>query len=482
MRRRPTGCRRGCSIDSHMAGHALTRRLETGERSITPHASWLGLAAGAGLTVGVAAAISPTAAIGLAVAIALVIWVVRRPAVILTLLFASVFVQVITVSGVTIGRICGPIALFLVVVVLLRGTAELRIAAPLVWAGAYALWAVASGLWSVDLSGTTTQLGSLAIAIAYMLAFATLLERRRDMQQVLYTVAVLALGIGIYGIASQGRAGTNTGDPNFFAMVEIVALPLVLALAADVRGRWARLGLYGVVLVIVAAVFWSLSRGGLIALGAVVLVVLLLPWRTFFRSPRQKLVVLLVLVVAIFGAYQLTSQALSARVEQVFTSEGSTGSGRLNAWRAAYTSIHERPFLGLGFGGFEPSANQLMLRTSGVDLTNFRLRENGLFAHSAYIETVAELGFLGLVLFVGLLCSTAISIWRVSMAAERVGSLYVTRLANALLIGLAGWGVSSIFLSSETSRSIWIIIGIALALPKLLDEDVGTIDRTARHQ
>jgi hypothetical protein len=44
---------------------------------------------------------------------------------------------------------------------------------------------------------------------------------------------------------------------------------------------------------------------------------------------------------------------------------------------------------------FQSSANELMLSTSGVDLSNFRLRPNGLFAHSAYIGTAAELGIPG---------------------------------------------------------------------------------------
>src|SRR6185312_13096389 len=98
--------------------------------------------------------------------------------------------------------------------------------------------------------------------------------KRRDMDRVLYALAIVALGVGIYGMAtSQGRAGTDTGDANYFAMVEIIALPLVLVLAADVRARWLRLGVYGVAVVIIAAVFSSLSRGGLIALGAVLVVI-----------------------------------------------------------------------------------------------------------------------------------------------------------------------------------------------------------------
>jgi O-antigen ligase len=466
-----------------MTFQSVSRRLPTGESASGPLTLWVAIAAGSGIAVGAAASISATAALVLAAAIALLIWVIPRPAIMLIVLIASVFVQVITVGGVTIARICAPIALLLVVIALLR-KATLQPAAPLGWAAAYALWAVASGLWTAHLGSTLTQLASLAIAISYMLAFATLLDNRRDMDRVLYTVAFVAFAVGIYGtVASEGRAGTDTGDANFFALVEIVALPLVLALAADVRGRWLRAALYGVVLVIIAAVFSSLSRGGLIALGVAVLGVMALPSRTFFRSPRQKLIVLLVLGIAVFGAYKLTAQALSQRVEEVFTAQGRTGSGRLNAWRAAYTSIRERPFDGLGYGSFEPSANNLMRRTPGVDLSNFRLRKNGLVAHSAYIGTLAELGIPGLLLFLGVLGSTAMAIRRAAMTAHRAGALSSARLSYALLISLLGWAVASIFLSSETFRPLWIVIGIALALPKLIaDETNRQQDRQSGHQ
>jgi O-antigen ligase len=438
-----------------------------------PFALWLAVAAGAGLAVGVAASISLLAAIGVAATVTLLVWLLPRPAGILIVLMASVFVQVLTVSGVAISRIFGPVALLLVVVAVLRGQAALRTSAPLGWAAAYGAWAVASGLWSVHLDGTTTQLGSLAIASSYMLAFATLLESRREMNRVLYTLAVMALAVGIFGIASQGRGGENTGDPNFFAMVEIVALPLVLVLAATAPARWLRLSLYAVVPIIVTSVFWSLSRGGLIALGAVALGILALPARAIFRSPAQKAVVLLVLAAAVIGAFRLTAPALSERVTSVFTAQGETGSGRLNAWRAAYTSIQERPFLGLGYGSFLPSANELMLRTPGVDLSNQRLRARGLYAHSAYIETLAELGVVGLALFLGLLASTARALGRTAARASEARATFTRRISHALLLSLIGWAAAAFFLSSQTSRSFWIIIGITLALPKLLDEEVA---------
>lgn len=465
-----------------MTAHPVARRSPPGGLHLGPIALWLGAAVAAGVMVGLAAAVSVTAAIALTAAIGLLVWVIPRPPIVLVVLIASVFVQVITVGGVTIARISAPIALLTLVVAIVRRRASVPFAAPLGWTVAYALWAIASTLWSTHLGSTATQLASLAIAISYMLAFAALLQTRRDMNLVLYTIAVVAVVVGIYGmISSQGRAGTDTGDANFFAVVEIIALPLVLALGADVQSRRLRVAVYAAVLVIIAAIFSSLSRGGLIALGAVLLCVILLPSRTFFRSPRQKLMVLLVLAAAVVGAYQLTSQALTQRVNAVFTSEGKTGSGRLNAWHAAFTSIGERPLEGLGYGGFRPSANELMLRTPGVDLSNFRLRPQGLEAHSAYIGTLADLGIPGLVLFLGLLTSTVRTIRRAAASAQRLGAASSARLANALLLSFVGWMVGSIFLSSETSRPPWIVIGIALALPRLVASEVEeTAEQTRR--
>jgi putative inorganic carbon (hco3(-)) transporter len=470
--RRPTPSRAEMTIS------AITRQRPLREPFAQPYL-WVFVGIGAGAALGGMASASSTGAIVLAPAIAFLIWVVRRPPVILIALIASIFAQVVTVGGLTIGRLLAPIALLIVTIALLRG-ATLRFDAPLRWVTAYALWALASALWSPHLGSTLTQLASLGIGLSYMLAFAVFVGERRAMNGVLYTLAIVAFGVGIYGmVSSQGRAGTETGDANYFAMVEIVALPLVLTLAADTRARWLRLGGYGVVLVIIAAVFSSLSRGGLIALGAVLVFIVFVPARTFFHSPAQKAIVVLCLIVGVVGAYKMTSQALSQRVEAIFTAQGRTGSGRLNAWRAADTSFRERPYFGLGYGAFEPSANDLMLQTPGVDLSNFLLRRNGLEAHSAYIGTLAELGIPGLALFLGMLGSTAIAIRRAAARARKLGAISSMRIANALLISLVGWAVASIFLSSETSRPLWIMIGMAVALPKLTAQESGTTEPEA---
>src|SRR5439155_20706099 len=133
----------------------------------------------------------------------------------------------------------------------------------------------------------------------YMLAFAILLHSRRDLDRVLYTLAVVALVVGALGIfTSQGRAEGASGNANFFAMVELFALPLVLALAAEVPRRVLRLGLYAVVSVIIMSVFASLSRGGFLTLISVSVAALVLPARSSFSQSRAHKAFVLALSAA----------------------------------------------------------------------------------------------------------------------------------------------------------------------------------------
>jgi O-antigen ligase len=435
---------------------------------------WLPVAAAFGLALGVAATVDLKTAVVLAAALAIAPLVLVFPALMPPILIVTVFTQVLSVGGLTISRIIAPLALFVILVALHRGGYTLRAGPPLGWVCAYALWAVASGLWTVHLDDTITSLSSLAIALTYMFAFAILVRSRRECDRVLYTLAAVALVTGVIGIAtSQGRAAGPSGNPNFFAMVQIFALPLVLALAADVQRRVVRLGLYVVVFVIVFSVFASLSRGGFLTLVAVAVAALVLPARSsFFQSQAHKAVVLALVAAFAFVAYKAESGTLAPRLESIFAKD-ETGAGRTNVWRGAWTSIKERPVFGLGYGSFISEANQLMLRTPGNDLTDMTLRPRGLYAHSAYIETAAEVGIPGLILFLGMLTTTAGALWRAAVRARDVGAGYLMRVANASLISLVAWCIASLFASSETSRPLWILIGMSLALPVLLDEHEG---------
>ena len=434
---------------------------------------WGVLAVTAAVVIGAVAAFDPQMALMLLIMAGLGLAVVIHPPSLLLILILAVLIEAIDVGGITVSRLLAPLALIVIIATVLRGTHRMVLAPPFWWAVAYGIWALASALWTVDFDATVHGLGSLAIAFTFMAAFATLLQSERDLRRVLVALAIGGLVFGAYEMYSFIVGGVYhsdpaTGDANFFAQYQLVAIPLLIAFSSVVRTREARIALYVVIAVLVGSVMTSLSRGGTVALIFVALLLLLLPAKTVFRSRRQKVVAFAALVAAAVLVFNVTSASFLPRIETIFA-PGQTGAGRTNIWRGAVTSIGERPLLGVGFYGFKTVSNELMLRTPGVDLQTYDLRPDGIEVHNAFLGSLAELGMAGVVLFTGLLISTGRQLRRMSVRARRQGAVFLARVSNALLLGLLGWSAAAMFLSAETSRTIWILIGVSLALPKLLE-------------
>jgi putative inorganic carbon (hco3(-)) transporter len=284
--------------------------------------------------------------------------------------------------------------------------------------------------------------------------------------------AIAAFLLGFSKGLVEGRATGGAGDPNFFAAYQLVALPLVIVLVTEARQRWLRVALAATVVVVIGSVLTSVSRGGFVVLIVIALAMVALPARTFFGSPKQKRALLVVCLVGGAIAFGVSAGTVVPRLKATFagqsTSAAAQGSGRLEFWSAAWMSSKQRPFLGLGYGAFVDVSDNLIVQTPGINFQHFDLRPNGSQVHNAYLGSLAELGIPGLVLFVGLLISTALLLRRTAKRGRAVGADFVARVANALLLSLLGWSIASVFLSSETSRALWIVIGLSLALPRLV--------------
>jgi O-antigen ligase len=370
----------------------------------------------------------------------------------------------------------------------------MRFGQPLLWAGAYGLWALASGIWTTSLAGTTYKLASLTIALVYMLAFGSMVISRRDLERLLYILglgavvfgtlswAVFSNKIHLSGATQAGRAQGEVGDPSAFASYELLVLPLVLVLVARAERRWLRVGLSCAVLIIIGSILVSLSRGGLIALAVLLVLLVVLPARFLFRSRRSKAMALILVSLGTAAVSVRYSQQLTRRIETIFgkgPAGAQRGSGRLNLWLGARTTIDAHPLVGIGYGSFPYVSNDAMLRTPGVDLRGYHLRNPGQPAHNSYLEAWAELGIFGLVLYVGLLTSTVLFLRRTAIKAAAMGDDFVRRVAHALVLSLITWFITSAFLSTETSRGFWIVFGVALALPKLLPNDASAVGRAS---
>ncbi|MBV8481068.1 MAG: O-antigen ligase family protein, partial [Actinobacteria bacterium] len=261
------------------------------------------------------------------------------------------------------------------------------------------------------------------------------------------------------------RAAGLQGDPNFFAVFQTAALPPTLALAANERRPPVRAAYYAVVVVIMLSVVASLSRTGLLAFVGVVIVSLFLPWR-FFRTRSRKAAYVVAICLLIPAVAAVGSTSFIKRADSIFhpnSVASDRGSGRTDIWRAALHGYGNHPWLGLGAGNFEKESLSLLETTPGVNTTAFYAQTSKV-AHNAYIETLTELGPVGLAIFLAMLFLTGRTIMSAYRRARAAKERAIERYALALLLSFAALLVASTFLSDQLSKITWILIGLALAL------------------
>jgi O-antigen ligase len=453
-----------------------------GRAHAVPRAAlWVLAAVVLGVGVGLAAALQQTAiAVAILLLPALVV-LLLHPDWLPPVLVAAAFGEAIKTGSITVSRFVGPLAVVTMVLALpARKRLRLTRVGVLSAVLAYSAWALASALWTVNPDSSFHQngggyaLASLALSIVFMLGIIMFVQREYELRRLAIVVWCFSVGVGLVAIVQYLSGYTRSlglsGDANFFAAVQVVAIPVEAVLVSQVNSTRMRAIVLVGLAVTVGSVMTSLSRGGILTLAVAFLLLSIQPASAFFRTRARKRAFML--VAAVGGAILLiaTYSALSARTSSLFTTADG-GSGRTNLWLAAVQGWHQHPLLGMGFGAFVGQSDQLLLTTPGVDFSAYALRPTGQFVHNAYLESLTELGPIGLALFLGILVTTAATLLSTARRAARAGAMFLSSFARALLVSLAAFAFASLFLSSETDRALWILLGLAVVLPGVLTEE-----------
>jgi O-antigen ligase len=384
--------------------------------------------------------------------------------VLLHALVLSVFAESVSVGTVTIGRLLTPVILLTIAGRwLLTPWKPPRIAvASWLPAVVYVTWAWASGFWALHPTAWMDAMGGLALAVAYFSAFILFVRTRAQLLAVLRTYALGATAAAILALVqwrAGGRAVGLQGDPNIFALYEVLAVPVAAMLARRTHGPVKLLWLLTIVLDI-AAVVAAESRGGLVTL--VVLGIFLAARGDFgSQAPRaRRLQVIgavatlmsIIFVSAFFvGGRLAPNQALADR-----------GSGRLDIWRVAYVAWRAHPLLGIGAGSFQPESSRLLQETPGVELSpNNPLLTTGIKVHNVYLENLVELGPLGLAAWLVLIG------YPVREIVRRRGWHANDSPWSPLLPMIVAFAFATLFLSITNNKILWIMIGLVATMPKV---------------
>jgi probable O-glycosylation ligase (exosortase A-associated) len=225
-----------------------------------------------------------------------------------------------------------------------------------------------------------------------------------------------------------GPPGSFIEGNNELALAELMVLPLVLYFIRQERG-WRRRGLVILFGLTAISVVCSYSRGALVALAGVVM---MLAWRSKYRARAVVLAAIATVAVVVFAPKTWTDRMATIQTYQ----QDPSAMGRINAWHFAWNLAVDRP-IGGGFRAFTP---ELFLRYA-PDPTNYH------DAHSIYFQTLGEQGFPGLAIFLAIMFASLARMQRLRKLTRREPEFkWAKDMAEMLQCSIIAYALAGAFL------------------------------------
>lgn len=324
----------------------------------------------------------------------------------------------------------------------------------------------AAGLpFALDTESSTRYLTTWilpAVLLGVLIAVAV-----RSADDVEWLLLALLAGAGIYLATLYARGGASAMvdssvtvfyDRNEIALMLVALLPAALHFARPGEGRMRRSFAVACLALFVFTVVRGGSRGGLVGL-VVVLAYLLLTFRGVPRSVRIWTAAAFVVLVAGAGSTYWARIGTMLRPSTDYNLADERH-GRVALWSRGLQYVRDRPLVGVGVGGFPAAERELSLparRRMMVGKSVYPLN-----AHDIFVQVGAELGLLGLALFVGLLVQMARTLKRLKRRHD--ADPQVATIAHVMLASLLGYVLCGVFLSAAYFPLLYVLVGMAAGL------------------
>lgn len=243
----------------------------------------------------------------------------------------------------------------------------------------------------------------LGLYLPLLLVLGFLVAHRLDgpgLRSTLFAVTALGMALAAWGLVQivllgMMRAQAMLETPATFAAV--MNLLLVSALSAVLMGKRS-VPLFAIALLFAAGLFAADSRGGFLALAAGIGFAAILVVRA--RLLRQRSVGLVFAILAVGWIATVALRALHPPQPEVVPSEtarAESSLSRLELYALSWNAWRERPLAGTGYLTFRYTLEQ-----GRAQVPSYGEENETWFVHNDYLQTLQELGPLGLLAFLGL--------------------------------------------------------------------------------
>lgn len=338
-------------------------------------------------------------------------------------------------------------AVTLIAIFTSRDRVKLPSASPITFIILFFAWTCITTVFAFFPDPSSVQLSKVFKIQLMVLVTAAVLYKWEHIRLFIW-VNVLSLGFyglkgGLYTIQTGG-GGRVWGPPGGFiagnnelALALIMAIPLMHFLRLTTPHRLLKHVLLAMMVLSVISALGTQSRGALLAIVAMGLVL-------WWRAPNKFINAIVVSALAV-SVWSFMPESWHNRMQTIESyQEDGSAMGRIFAWQTAINIANDR-VVGAGYDMYYPVIFNIYAPDAGESRFDSTIARA---AHSIYFQVLGEHGYVGLFLFMMIW----VSAWRIAANLRRnargdpeVGWLY--HFGGMAQVALVGWLAGGAFLS-----------------------------------
>ena len=269
------------------------------------------------------------------------------------------------------------------------------------------------------------------------------------------TVSVDDTGLGT---TAQYRLAGNIGEKNRYAQIMLMLVPLGLFMAIGQRSRLPRLLALGAAGVISIGVALTFSRGaavGFVLLFGIMFLMGYLKWKHLLAVVLGAAIVLAAVPVYTERLAELVAVSETVGDVGIDQADGAIQS-RITEGLSALLAWADHPILGVGPGQFPQYYRHY------AEIVGIRVLATDREAHNLYLGMAAELGIIGITVFLVIIGLTLRDLAR-ARRAVRARDPLMADMATGFFLAIVAYLATGIFLHMSFIRYFWLMLGLAAA-------------------
>ena len=289
-----------------------------------------------------------------------------------------------------------------------------------------------------------------------------------------FSIVRQSIDIGAATLRFQGP----TEDANFWARVLVAVFPFAIAAIVTARSRFGRVVMIGAAVSLLGGVYLTQSRGGLLAIGLSLFIIVALA-----GGRARRLLLAAPVLVAILLLNPATGPRLASLVDITKSDEDVTDLSiayREAAQKGGLQMFRDHPVTGVGVGNFD--SQLLPYIRDGIAPLPPSAKFSEIAPHNSYLQVAAESGLIGLAGYLFLFgTALACAIGALAHISRAPTDHPLTRdllwFTRACLAGLLGWAFVSIFLHEAQRRTLYALFALAAAAAAVAREHLPATPR-----